>query len=109
MQYPTYIQLVGSRIELDDGTQVDLSESGQVHIRILYSETLRTIILKHELETAATNEILDFYQANKKKVFEVLWQGDIPNTSYNCRFLEAPKYVPNDAGEYEVETTMVIV
>lgn len=106
--YPSIIQVVGSRPDDDEGTVVELAESGKPRFRTFYSQTRTTFTVQHECYTPEKDTLSAFYQANKFVAFNFVWPMD--GLTYTCRFANAPKCTPAQGdGYWSITSTLVVV
>jgi hypothetical protein len=105
--YPAQLlQIEGTAIVPVSGHDVYRSTSGKPKVRTYYDVTRSNVVIKHYLDQTGVDDLDDFYEANKKKIFTFVYAAD--GLSHSCYFTNAPVVVPREGGYYDVTITAVV-
>ena len=102
--YPSLAQLVGSEATPQSGIRIDRASNGDVRSQILYSADRKDFRLLHRLDSTDKATLDTFYTTNKALEITLLWSAD--SQSYNCIFIDAPKYTPLGYSEFNVAVNL---
>jgi len=103
--YPSFTQKIGSKAEPKSGIQIDIASNGDVRGQILHSADRKIFYVEHFLSASEKSTLDTFYSTNKALEISFTWAGD--SQSYNCIFMDAPRYVPCGASRYKVSVVLV--
>jgi len=106
--YPTFPQVIGSKRVSDDGTILDLSESGKPRLRQYYTQVRRTFDVIHDVDGPDKDTILSHYDGDKANVFNFTFKGDA--VVYTVRYNGVPVETPvAGTDRWRVNTKLVVV
>lgn len=106
--YPDLPQLVGSRIIQDDGTVLDLAESGKPRLRQYYTQVRIQFDILHELDGPDKDAVRTHYDGDKANVFNFTFKGD--NQVYTVRYLGVPQTTPvAGTDRWRVQSRLIVV
>lgn len=106
--YPSVVQIIGSERIIDDGTEVERSESGKPRLRSYYSQTRYEFVVQHECINTDKDALLAHYAAHKQLAFDFTYQGD--NQVYSVRYGRAPQEVPVEGNyRWRVVNRLIVV
>lgn len=106
--YPSFPQLIGSQKIDDDGTVLDLAESGKPRLRQYYTQVRTQFKILHEVDGPDKDTIVSHYDGDKANVFNFTFKGD--NTVYTVRYLGVPQTIPvAGTDRWRVETSLIVV
>jgi len=106
--YPTLPQIIGTKRVSDDGTILDLAESGKPRLRQYYTQVRRTFDVLHDVDGPDKDTILSHYDGDKANVFNFTFKGDA--VTYTVRYTGVPVETPvAGADRWRVATKLVVV
>ena len=106
--YPSLPQLVGSQKIDDDGTVLDLAESGKPRLRQYYTQVRTQFTILHEVDGPDKNSIVSHYDGDKANVFNFTFKGD--NVVYTVRYMGVPQTTPiAGTDRWRVQSKLIVV
>ncbi len=106
--YPTIPQVIGTKRLSDDGTILDIAESGKPRLRQYYTEVRRTFTVLHDVDGPDKDTVLSHYDGDKANVFNFTFKGD--SVVYPVRYAGVPNETPvAGVDRWRVTTNLVVV
>lgn len=106
--YPDLPQIIGSKKIDDDGTVMDMAESGKPRLRQYYTQVRTQFIILHDIDGTDKDTIVSHYDGDKTNVFNFTFKGD--NVTYSVRYMGVPQTTPvAGTDRWRVETRLVVV
>jgi len=106
--YPTLPQVIGSKRMSDDGTVVDLAESGKPRLRQYYTQVRQRFDVIHDVDGPDKDTILSHYDGDKANVFNFTFKGD--GMVYTVRYMGVPNETPvAGVDRWRVQVKLVVV
>lgn len=106
--YPSVLQVIGSKRVSNDGTVVDMAESGKPRLRQYFTQVRFQFDILHELDGPDKDLILSHYDGDKANVFNFTFKGD--SVVYNVRYAGVPNETPMPGTDrWKVRTLLVVV
>lgn len=106
--YPNLPQIVGSQKIDDDGTVLDLAESGKPRLRQYYTQVRTSFNILHDVDGTDKDSIVSHYAGDKANVFNFTFKGD--QVTYSVRYLGVPQTTPvAGTDRWRVQTRLIVV
>lgn len=106
--YPDLPQIVGSQKIDDDGTVLDLAESGKPRLRQYYTQVRTSFNILHDVDGTDKDSIVSHYAGDKANVFNFTFKGD--QVTYSVRYLGVPQTTPvAGTDRWRVQTRLIVV
>lgn len=106
--YPDLPQIIGSTRKSDDGTVLDLAESGKPRLRQYFTQVRRSFDILHDIDGTDKDTILAHYDGDKANVFNFTFKGD--GVVYTVRYLGVPNDTPvAGTDRWRVTTNLIVV
>lgn len=106
--YPDLPQIVGTQKIDDDGTIVDLAESGKPRLRQYFTQVRTQFVVLHDIDGPDKDTILTHYDGDKANAFNFTFKGD--GVTYSCRYMGVPQTTPvAGTDRWRVTTKLVVV
>ena len=106
--YPQVKQDFGSVKESGYDTQPDVTVSGAIRLRSLYSQEWSVFNIQHTCTETQKDQILDHHTAHAAVSFSFLFVAD--GQTYTVRYAGRPQArLPDLSGDWEVKTVLVQV
>lgn len=106
--YPSLPQVIGSERQDDDGTVLDLAESGKPRLRQYYTQVRTSFRILHDVDGVDKDAIIAHYNVDKANVFNFTFKGD--GVTYTCRYLGVPQTTPvAGVDRWRVQTRLIVV
>lgn len=105
--YPSFVQVKGSKRKILSGILLDRAINGTPRRRVTYSSDKYEFEVHHILDETDWNSLLSHYSLDKSNSFNFTWEGDA--TTYSVEYASEPEEVSLEAGIREVVTRLVSV
>lgn len=106
--YPTIPQVIGTKRVSNDGTIVDLAESGKPRLRQYYTQVRRQFNVIHDVDGPDKDLVLSHYDGDKANVFNFTFKGD--SVTYTVRYMGVPIETPvAGVDRWRVNSKLVVV
>ena len=106
--YPNLPQIIGTQKLDDDGTVVDLAESGKPRLRQYYTQVRTRFQVLHDIDGTDKDAIISHYDGDKANVFNFTFKGD--NVVYTVRYMGVPQTTPvAGTDRWRVQTNLIVV
>lgn len=106
--YPDLPQIIGTKRVSNDGTVLDMAESGKPRLRQYFTQVRRQFNVLHDLDGTDKDTILSHYDGDKANVFNFTFKGD--DVVYTVRYMGVPNETPvAGTDRWRVTTKLVVV
>ena len=106
--YPDLPQVIGTKRVSNDGTVLDMAESGKPRLRQYFTQVRRQFNVLHDLDGPDKDTILSHYDGDKANVFNFTFKGD--DVVYTVRYMGVPNETPvAGTDRWRVNTKLVVV
>ena len=106
--YPSIPQIIGSKRISDDGTVIDLAESGKPRLRQYFTQVRRQFVVLHDIDAPDKDLVLAHYDGDKANVFNFTFKGD--GVVYTVRYMGVPNETPlAGTDRWSVQSLLIVV
>lgn len=105
--YPSFRQLIGTRVIDIDGQAVSRATSGKPKIRNWFSQKWRSFKVLHNLDATDKNTLMTFYDTEKGNTVDFTFDGD--SVVYTCRFSGPPQIGEISNGRWPISVSLIVV
>jgi hypothetical protein len=106
--YPTIVQIYGTRRTGDDGTVVEKADSGKPRLRSFFTQVRYSFTVIHDVDGPDKDLVLAHYATDQNLIFNFTFKAD--STVHSCRYAQAPFEEPiAGVDRWRVTVSLVVV